>query len=257
MKIKQSGNYWYLLLICMLPLLSAALLYLDTIMHHEFIVHLAAIPIEILFGAIIVERFLASKEKRRRIRHWSFIKSCIMRSKLHGIIIANFSGMERPELALEQIRTASAKELQAMLPQLKSIHYSSLEAMDKVVDEYVAAYQTFYNLMEWAISNDFEDIFHDMIFVLHFIHDVESFHLRNPGKSFVKTIQKNPEKFTKVKKVLTDGIIKFVEYAIELKQTQPDVFYTLINDIIAKSDYYKLDQKAKNEKVTSTSTNDN
>ena len=60
--------------------------------------------------------------------------------------------------------------------------------MDKVVEEYVAAYQTFYNLMEWAISNDFDDIFHDMIFVLHFIHDVESFHLHNPGKSFVKTM---------------------------------------------------------------------
>ena len=51
----------------------------------------------------------------------------------------------------------------------------------------------------------------------------------------VKTIQEDPENFAKVKKVLTDGIIKFVEYAIELKLTQPDVFYTLINDIIAKS----------------------
>ena len=248
MNIKQPGNYWYLLLICMLPLLSAALLYLDTIMHHEFIVHLAAIPIEILFGAIVVERFLASKEKRRRIRHWAFIKSCLMRSKLHGIIIANFSGMERPELTLEQIRSASVKELQAMLPQLKNIHYSSLEAMDKVVDEYVSAYQTFYNLMEWAISNDFDDIFHDMIFVLHFIHDVESFQSHNPGKSFVKTIQEDPEKLAKVKKVLTDGIIKFVEYSIELKLNQPDVFYTLINDIIAKSQHHKIVPEIKSEK---------
>ena len=60
MKIKPSRNYWFLLLICVLPLLSAALLYLDTIFHHEFLLHLAAIPVEILFGAILVERFLAT-----------------------------------------------------------------------------------------------------------------------------------------------------------------------------------------------------
>ena len=249
MNIKQSANYGYLFLICLLPLLSAALLYLDTIMHHEFIVHLAAIPVEILFGAILVERFLATKEKRRRIRHWAFIKSCLMRSKLHGIIITNFSGVEKPALTLEQLRVSSVKELQALLPQLKNIHYSSIDAMDKVVDEYVNAYQTFYNLMEWAISNDFDDIFHDMIFVLHFIHDVESFKLHHPGKSFVASSQEDPEKFTKVKKVLSDGIIKFVEYSIELKQTQPEVFYTLINDIIAKSQHPKMTPEINLEKT--------
>ena len=167
-----------------------------------------------------------------------------MRSKLHGILVANFTGMEQPVLTLEDIRILSVKELRALLPELKNIHYSSLDAMEKVVDEYVFAYQTFYNLMEWAISNDFEDIFHDMIYVLHFIHDVESFRVYNPGKSFVVTmIQEDPEKFAKVKKVLSDGIVKFVEYAIELKLTQPEVFVTLINDIVAKSDHYNKPQE--------------
>ena len=116
-----------------------------------------------------------------------------MRSKLHVILVANFTGMEQPVLTLEDIRILSVKELRALLPELKNIHYSSLDAMEKVVDEYVFAYQTFYNLMEWAISNDFEDIFHDMIYVLHFIHDVESFRVYNPGKSFVVTmIQEDP-----------------------------------------------------------------
>ena len=226
MKIKRSRNYWYLFLICALPLLSAAILHLETIFHHEFLFHLAAIPLEILFGAILLERFMTSREKHRRIRHWAFVKSCLMRSKLRDIVVTNFAGLQQPALSLELIHDSTVKELQAMLPQLQNIQYRSIEAMEKVVDEYVAAYPTFYNLMEWSINNDFEAIFHDMIFVIHFIHDVESFRSQNPGKSFVAAMQKDPEKFAKVKKVLSDGIVKFVEYAIELKLTQPEVFVT-------------------------------
>ncbi|MCK5189035.1 MAG: hypothetical protein KAR12_03160, partial [Methylococcales bacterium] len=107
------------------------------------------------------------------------------------ILIANFAGLGQPVLTLEDMRILSVKELRALLPDLKNSHYSSLDAMEKVVDEYVFAYQTFYNLMEWALSNDFEDIFHDMIYVLHFIHDVESFRAHNPGKSFIVTMSQD------------------------------------------------------------------
>ena len=235
MQIKRYRNYWYLILLCALPLLSAAFLYLETITHQEFLLHLAAIPLEILFGAIMVERFLSAREINRRKRHWTFIRSCLFRSQLREIIVANFAGLDQPALTLEMIRDSTVKELRAMRPQLQKIQYRSIEAMESVVNEYVSAYQTFYNLMEWAINNEFEAIFHDMIFVIHFIHDVESFRSRSPGKLFVAGVQNDPEMFAKVKIMLSDGIVKFVEYAIELKQYQPDVFQTLITDIVERS----------------------
>ena len=34
----------------------------------------------------------------------------------------------------------------------------------------------------------------------------------------------------KVKKILGDGILKFLDYMIELKEKNPDIFYDLLND---------------------------
>ena len=51
------------------------------------------------------------------------------------------------------------------------------------------------------------------------------------------------------KKVLSDGIVQFVEYVIELKLTQAEVFVTLINDIVARSDHYRNTQECARNNV--------
>jgi hypothetical protein len=69
-----------------------------------------------------------------------------------------------------------------------------------------------------------------MIYILHFINDVKAFKERHPDQLFIHEAEKNERLMTKVKKVLNDGIQKFLDYAIELKEKQPKVFDDLMID---------------------------
>lgn len=84
--------------------------------------------------------------------------------------------------------------------------------------------------MEWAISNDFEIIFHDMIFLLHFIQDVKLYKRHNPEKLFIREAERQPKMMERVQRVLKDGVCKFLDYAIELKEKQPEVFDELLTE---------------------------
>jgi hypothetical protein len=84
--------------------------------------------------------------------------------------------------------------------------------------------------MERAITYNFENIFLDMIYILHFINDVKAFKERHPERLFIHEAEKSDRLMAKVRKVLTDGIQKFLDYAIELKEKQPKVFDDLMAD---------------------------
>ena len=60
--------------------------------------------------------------------------------------------------------------------------------------------------MDWAVQNDFEPIFHDMIFLLHFIEDVEMFPAATSGAVVRGCGGQNSRLQAKVDKVLRDGI---------------------------------------------------
>jgi hypothetical protein len=90
--------------------------------------------------------------------------------------------------------------------------------------------------MEWAMANDFDRIFEEMVFVLHFIHDVKLFKQQNPDRLFVHQAEQNPQLMAKVMRLLGTGIKKFLEYVIELKVNQPTTF----DDLFADYEYYSL-----------------
>ncbi len=73
--------------------------------------------------------------------------------------------------------------------------------------------------MERAIQNEFDYIFGDMIFILHFIQDVRLFKKNHPGRNFMSEAKDSTLLMEKAHKVLGDGIRKFLDYAIELKET--------------------------------------
>ncbi len=77
---------------------------------------------------------------------------------------------------------------------------------------------------------NFEDIFNNMIYILHFIHDVKAFKERNKDQPFIYEAQKREWQMRKVRTILEDGIRKFLDYAIELKKGQPEVFMDLMED---------------------------
>ena len=230
-KIKKPLGFGYLLVVISLLLLSALFLYLEHITHYEFLLHIAAIPLEILFGGIMVERYLAWREKNRRARQLMFIKSCLFRSELRALYMTNFEALAYPRIGMKDIKDAGQKELKEWLKQVEeNARYYSPEAMEAVITEYVKAYLSFNRFLEWAITNDFERIFHDMIMLMHFIHDAQLFKSMYPNELFISKALKNPEQMERVKTVLTDGIKSFLRFCIELQEHEPDVFLTLMED---------------------------
>jgi hypothetical protein len=220
----------YFLFIILLPLLSAIFLYLETVTHYEFLLHVAAIPLEILAGALLVDRYLAWRERQRRGRQLVFIKSCLFRSELRSLYLTNFAALAEPRISLADIEAASQKQLTTWLQQLKDAKYRSPEAMESVITEYVNAEPVFNRFLQWSIDNDSERIFHDMIMLTHFIHDVRLFRQLHPDTMFMTKAAEDAEMMQRTKTILTDGLAAFLRFCGELEAAEPQVFATLMQD---------------------------
>ena len=225
MKIAKNGVF-YLSLIAT----SALFLIIEHLTHIEFLYHLAAIPIEVLVAIFIVERLLERRELREKRRQLMFIKSTMFRSDMRNLFIANFANLKRPALSMSKIKSASLKELEKMRREAETIEYQSLESMEPIIMEYVNAQRVWVSFMERAATCNFEDIFNNMIYILHFIQDVKAFKERNKDQLFILEAQKRGWQMRKVRMILEDGIRKFLDYTIELKKEQPEVFTDLMED---------------------------
>ena len=87
--------------------LSGFFLWLEHVTHVEFLLHLAAIPLEILLGAVLVERWLARKEKEGKRRQLMYLKSYLFRSGMRQVFISNFEALATPTISLAGMRAAS------------------------------------------------------------------------------------------------------------------------------------------------------
>ena len=192
--------------------------------------HLAAIPLEIMVAVFIVEKILENRENKEKRTQLMYIKSCMFRSDMRHLFIANFNALKFPSLTMSKIKSSTLDELKEMREDANTVEYKSLEEMEPIIMEYVNAQSVWENFMDIAISNNFEEIFQDMIYILHFIHDVKAFKAKNPDKLFVHEAEKKERLMTKVKTVLGDGIREFLDYAIELKEKQPEMFHEIISD---------------------------
>ena len=213
---------------------SALFLYIEHVTHIEFMLHAAAIPLEILFGALIIKKYLERKEKTDKLKLLMnikmYVKSYLFRSEMRNLFIANIKALKYPLITMSKIKNASLEELRQMRKDADQVEYVSLEAMEPTIMEYVKAYQVFYDFMELAINYNFEAIFHDMVYILHFIQDVRLFKQIHPDKLFIYEAEKKPLLMAKTRKVLGDGIRKFLDYMIELKEEKPEVFYEIMSD---------------------------
>lgn len=209
---------------------SALFLFIHHLTHMEFMLHLAAIPLEIMVAVFIVERILQNRENKQKRTQLMYIKSCMFRSEMRDLFIVNFNTLKLPSLTMSKIKNSTLDELKKMREDANTVEYKSLEAMEPIIMEYVNAQSVWENFMDIAISNNFEEIFQDMVYILHFIHDVKAFKAKNPDKLFIHEAEKQERLMTKVKTVLGDGIREFLDYAIELKEKQPELFHEMISD---------------------------
>jgi hypothetical protein len=198
--------------------------------HIEFLLHLAAIPLEVLVAVFIVEMYLENRQKKERRRQLMHIKSCMFRLEMRNLFVANFLALKSPPLTIARIKNATIDELKKMRHEAESIEYKSLEAMEPVIMEYVAAQSVWRNFMNIALDYGFDDIFQDMVYILHFISDVKTYKEGNPDKLFILKAAGNRLLMQKVLKVLGDGIRKYLDYAIELREKQPELFDEIVTD---------------------------
>ena len=130
---------------------------------------------------------------------------------MRGLFIANFNTLKSPSLTMSKIKNSTLNELKEMRRNAEAVEYKSLEQMEPIIMEYVNAQSVWQNFMDIAVGYNFEDIFQDMIYILHFIHDVKAFKTNNPDKLFIYEAEKNELLMKKVKVVLGDGIRKFLD----------------------------------------------
>jgi hypothetical protein len=195
---------------------SAVFIFLQAWTKWDFFWHLAAIPLEILIAVFIVESLLERHETRAKRHQLMYIKSTMFRSQMRDLFIADFAALKSPALTMKGIGRASLAELRDMRRRAEAVEYKSLEAMEPIIEEYVAAEPVWNAFRERAITYNFEDIFMTMIAILHFIYDVKTF--------------KNEALRGKTWKILTDGIRVFLDYAIELKEKRPALFEEMMAD---------------------------
>ena len=209
---------------------SAVFIFLQAWTKWDFFWHLAAIPLEILIAVFIVESLLERHEGRAKRQQLMYIKSIMFRSQMRDLFIADYAALKSPALTMKDIHEASLEELRAMRRRADAVEFKSLEALEPVIDEYVAAEPVWHSFRERAITYNFEDIFMDMIALLHFIYDVKSFKAKHPRQLFIHEAAKNEALRGKTWKILTDGIRVFLDYAIELKEKRPALFEEMMAD---------------------------
>ena len=191
---------------------------------------LAPIPIIVLVVVFLFGYLVESRDNRSRKQQLLFIKSLMFRLELRNLYIANFLALKSPSITFAQIKMASLGELKEMRREASTTEYHSLEAMEPVIMEYANALDVWRSLMDIARANGFNDIFQDMLYIMHFISDVTTFKEVHPDKFFIYEAANDEAAMRKVMKVLGDGIRKYLEYIIELKEKQPELFDQVVAD---------------------------
>jgi hypothetical protein len=191
---------------------------------------LTALPIIVLVVVFLMGVLMENRDKRARKQQLMFLKSCMFRLEMRNLYIANFRALKSPALTFFAIRAATLTELKQMREEANAIEYRSVEAIEPVIMEYANAQDVWRSFMNMALANRFEAIFQDMLYVMHFISDVKLFKEINPEKLFIQEAAKNEALMQKVLKIVGDGIRKYLEYAIELKEKQPELFDQVIAD---------------------------
>jgi hypothetical protein len=190
----------------------------------------AGIPIIVLIVVFWFGMLMERREQRALRQQLMFIRSLSFRLELRNLYIADFLALKAPPLTFAMIESASLTELKKMRQEANTVEYRSLEAMEPVIMEYVNAEKVWRNFMKIAQDHGLNGIFQDMLYILHFISDVKTFKELYPDKLFINQAANNEVLMHKAMKVLGDGVRRYLEYAIELKEKQPELFNQVVSD---------------------------
>ena len=84
-----------------------------------------------------------------------------------------------------------------------------------------------------------------MIYILHYIQDVILFKEHHPGELFIQEEKDKPELIEKTSRIVRNGIEHFLDYVIELKQSDPTMLNSLLSDYEISISNYPDEQISK------------
>lgn len=210
---------------------SAILLVLYNIYHIEFLLHLSAIPFEILLAVFIVDMLLRKREIVEKRRRTISVAITLFGSEMGRFDDACFHAIRSPLITLATIENSSIEELKQIRIASDIIEYGSPEDMELAIKECVNIEHVWRSLLESAIAYDIEEMYLNTLHTLNFIHDVKVFQEGHPNEPFIHFAQQDERILKKVKEVIRLTVQKFLDYAIELKENHPEMLHQFLSEL--------------------------
>lgn len=210
---------------------SAILLVIYEISHIDFMLHLAAIPFEIIIGVFIVDMLLRKREIVAKRRRTIAVAITMFGSEMGRFDDACFRAIRSPLITLSTIEHSSIKELKQIRIASDTIEYGSPEEMELAVKECVNIEHVWRSLLESAVAFDIEETYLNTLHILNFVHDVKVFKESHPDEPFIHFAQQDEQILKGVKEVISFTVQKFLDYAIELKENHPDMLHQFLSEL--------------------------
>ena len=228
---KKEFLLYYIILITA----SAILLVIYEISHIEFLLHLAAIPFEILIAVFIVDKLLRKRESLEIRRRTIAVAITLFGTEMGRFYDSCFHAVRAPLITLSTIANSSIEELKQIRIASDIIEYGSPEEMELAIKECVNIEHIWRSLLESAVAYDIEDMYLNTINILSLINDVKIYSESHPGMPFIYFAQQDSLVMSRVKQLLRGATQKFLDYACELKESHPDMLSQFISALDSSS----------------------
>lgn len=259
------GDLKYSREVTVYPLLALAFVFLAMawwlLGHDEFFEHIVphvfSVVLELFLALVVIEIVWRSREKREemkqretQLRH---IKCYMFQAPMRNLFAVNFGELESPDIKFENIRDAGNREdFRGQFEDLKlklakdgkklgNISYK-VGGADKVFLEYMKAEEEVWEkFLDLAVKFSFPPIVKDMTEILSYIDQArravapkvvdkkEALKVFEDIVSKQSKLQLKPELQSKIEEIMKKGILKFIEYAKDVKEHDPDMFTPLMD----------------------------
>lgn len=214
---------------------SAILLVIYEIYHIEFLLHLAAIPWEILIAVFVVDILLRKREGSDKRRRTIAVAITLFGAEMGRFYDSCFRAIKSPLITLAIIANSSIEELKQIRIASNTIEYGSPEEMELAIKECVNIDHIWRSLLESAVAYDIEDMYLNVINILNFVHDVKVYKEARPDMPFIHFAQQDSLVMSRVKQLIELSTQKFLDYACDLKESHPNMLSQFISELDSSS----------------------
>jgi hypothetical protein len=199
--------------------------------HIEFLLHLAAIPWEILIAVFVVDMLMRKRESLEKRRRTIAVAITLFGSEMGRFYDSCFHAIRSPLITLSAIANLSIEELKQIRIDSNKIEYGSPEEMELALKECVKIEHIWRSLLESAVANDIEEMYLNTLQILNFVHDVKVYEESHPNEPFIQLAQQDELTLKRVKEVIRKIVRKFLDYAIELKENHPEMLDQFLSEL--------------------------